>query len=113
LNIYEQIKKIAGGSVSREKAKELVNKFWDEIEIDKNNQLDRNECRLLIDKVVFKLLKRGTYSTSKINRLFDEIDTDGSGMLSKNELVEFLMKLSNNAPKPRSETKSQGSKVDL
>ena len=73
-----------------------VDDIWDEYDIDKNESLDRQECRRFILNTLRELTgtdMEETFNDDDFNFTFDLFDEDQSGTIEKREMVRFIKKV--------------------
>ena len=73
-----------------------VDDIWDEYDVDKNESLDRQECRRFILTTLRELTGQDmeeTFNDDDFNFTFDLFDEDQSGTIEKREMVRFIKKV--------------------
>ena len=78
-------------STTEEMIKLLVDKLWDQYDVDLNGELDKDEVKELTKDVMTTV--GGQFNKEDFDRTFLEMDNDGNGVIEKEEMVQFLQNL--------------------
>lgn len=81
-----------------------IDTLWSELDVDKNNWLDRNEAKNFLEAISQCIQDdmKQHYSPERIELLFDEFDTDKNGYFSKSEMAVLIKKTFSPSKEPYS-----------
>ena len=73
-----------------------VDDIWDQYDTDKNDTLDKVECRAFVENTIKEFTGKDTledYPMDNFDEAFQMIDKDESGTIARGEMVRFIRKV--------------------
>ena len=65
----------------------LVNDIWGKYDVDNSGELDKDETRKFLTKILRDMNYREELDDEDFDELFSEFDEDGNGTIEKEEMV--------------------------
>ena len=78
-------------SISEEELSAAADQLFDQLDVNKNGKLEKNEVRVFVDSLFKQVCPGGSMNEAKFEETFNKLDKNSDGSVSREELYASLV----------------------